>query len=149
MQFGAARLWMFRMLFAINSTFATLFPFQSLGKLQWLQHQIACPYFIVQSLGADHFRRQKQLVLSCVAHTGIQRLSPDAPGLRPIEQKCCLYGGCVACGSLLYAFDIQAFRILRSSREYGRSGRFWAACRVSIRSKRWWGNSSDIWQWPD
>ena len=49
------------------------FSFQSLGKLQRLQHQIACPYFIVQGLGADHFRRQKQLMLSCVAHIGIQR----------------------------------------------------------------------------
>ena len=48
-------------------------PFQSLGKLQRLQHQIAGPYLIVQGLGADHFRRQKQLMLACVAHTGIQR----------------------------------------------------------------------------
>ena len=59
--------------FTITSTFATLFSFQSLGKLQRLQHQIACPYLIVQGLGEDHFRRQKQLMLSCVAHTGIQR----------------------------------------------------------------------------
>ena len=59
--------------FALSGAFATLFPFQSLGKLQRLQYQIACPYFIVQGLGADHFRRQKQRMLACIAHTSIQR----------------------------------------------------------------------------
>ena len=59
--------------FALSSAFVTFFPFQSLGKFQRLQYQIACPYFIVQGLGADHFRRQKQLMLACVAYTGIQR----------------------------------------------------------------------------